>query len=70
MRLPSEFVVTDKTHEHFAKLMQAYYDDSIEDEYTYPKDGHPDTMSWGRFPDGTGPFFVNSPTPGVANVKL
>jgi len=45
-------------------------DDSIEDEHTYPKDGHPDPMSWGRVPDGTGAFVVTTPTPGAANVKL
>ncbi len=45
-------------------------DDSIEDEYSYPMNAHPDSMSWGRVPDGTGTFVVNSPTPGAANVKL
>lgn len=45
-------------------------DDSIEDEYSYPMNAHPDAMSFGRVPDGTGAFFVNSPTPGALNVKL
>jgi hypothetical protein len=45
-------------------------DDTIEDEYTYPKDGHPDGLSWGRVPDGTGTFSINTPSPGAVNVKL
>lgn len=45
-------------------------DDSIEDEYAYPKNSHADSLSWGRVPDGTGAFVVTSPTPGAANVKL
>lgn len=33
MRLPGEFVVTHQTHKDFGQLIQAYYDDSIEDEH-------------------------------------
>jgi hypothetical protein len=41
--------------------------EAIEDEYSYPKDGHPDTLSWGRVPDGTGAFVITTPSPGAAN---
>ncbi len=33
MRLPPEFVVTGQSHREFGALIQAYYDDSIEDEH-------------------------------------
>lgn len=33
----------------------------------YPPNGAPEGRTWGRLPDGTGPFAVTAPTPGGAN---
>lgn len=33
----------------------------------YPPNGAPEGRTWGRLPDGTGPFAVTAPTPGSAN---
>ncbi len=35
----------------------------------YPMEAAPEGQSWGRVPDGTGPFATARPTPGAANVR-
>jgi hypothetical protein len=35
----------------------------------YPMEAAPEGQSWGRVPDGTGPFGATRPTPGAANAR-
>ena len=41
--------------------------DEVLDKADYPPNAVLDGQTWGRYPDGTGDFVANLPTPGKAN---
>ncbi|MBK8253946.1 MAG: lamin tail domain-containing protein [Polyangiaceae bacterium] len=49
------------------KLFLLAPDNSIVGQAEYPINAAPSGSSWGRIPDGTGPFQVTAQTPGAAN---